>query len=569
MKYLSKGSIVLMTSLGLSTAYLANTEMVDTLQVHAQTEAGITLPSIEVGYTKIIGQTKPNAVVTMLHEASTNKFTATADAQGKFIIELDPSIKLAVGDTLNFTANINNNETLTATAKVAQETSVNLTIDPVYSGSNLIKGKATPEATVSILHTASATKVTETADAEGNFTVTFGEITGFEAGDKLNLTGLTQEGKEFTKEILVEADQSSTSTTASQNKAQSYSLASPASLTTVAPTTTTVTTTTNSSQQVPLTINPVYAGSNIVEGKTAPEATLTLMHVKSGLKVTETADLEGNFTLAHTAVGIFSEGDQLNITGTTKDGKTFYKELTVQAGATSDSTTTKEIQTTTASGKELIKHFLKINPVVVSDKLIAGQSSPGATVTVLFERTNDKVTLKADERGDWTIDLSDQGIQLQVEDLIHATSLSTDNQTAAYGVEVRAGLAEDNQHFVKINKILDTDKIVSGTTLPNSTVTVFFDRTKDKETVTADAQGNWSVQVPAEMTLQAGDKVNATSNNNNEGVAFVQTTVTATQTTTVDQSKLPNTGEKSSHSVIVSGLVTFLAGLGLIFKKKQ
>ena len=446
MKILSKSSILLMTTLGLSVSYVGFETLQAPLTAFAQSESGITVQPVEVGANNITGQTKPGAVITMQHAASSDKVTATADAQGSFVLDLSKTTQLVVGDTLNFTANVNNNEVLTTSVKVVE------------------------------------------------------------------------------------------------------------------------------ASEVPLTIDPVYAGGNIVKGKTAPEATLTLMHLKSGSKVTVDADPEGNFTLALTDVGVFAEGDQLNITGTTKEGKEFYKELMVQAGETSSASTTSttiEKSTTTTGGKEIVKHFLKIEPLLASDKLMAGQTSPKASVTILFERTDKKVTVDADDQGNWTVDLVAKGIELQAEDLVHGTATSTDKQTAVYGIEVAAGNVQDSQHFVKINKILDNDKVISGTTSPNSTVTVFFDRTKDKETVTADAEGNWSVQVPAEMSLQAGDKVNATSNNNNEGVAFVQTTVTGTQTTTVDQSKLPNTGEKSSHAVIASGLVTFLAGLWLIFKKKQ
>ena len=119
-------------------------------------------------------------------------------------------------------------------------------------------------------------------------------------------------------------------------------------------------------------------------------------------------------------------------------------------------------------------------------------------------------------------------------------------------------------HFVTLDKIEANDRQITGTTTANATVTVMFERTKDKVTVDADAQGNWSAPVPQDLILAKGDVVNATATSTDDIVAHTQKVVSGKATPL-----LPQTGEKSQVGIYsMAGLLSLAAAyIGIKSKK--
>lgn len=243
---------------------------------------------------------------------------------------------------------------------------------------------------------------------------------------------------------------------------------------------------------------------------------------------------------------------------------------------TAETTTTTEVteaETTTTTEAPELKNFITIEPFLEGTKLISGMTSPKATVLMRNEATGDKFVVVANDKGEWTIELKDP---IKKGDSYQVTSNSVDNQDVHTLISIapeQTTTTEQTQetkqatNFVKVNDILAGTKKISGTSTPNATVLVFVVKTQDKLVVDADSQGNWSVEVPANVNLQAGDLVNVTSNSKENITAFQQVKVLPGVSVDKNKSLLPDTGENTGYLGIF-GLVMVIAGSFILFSKK-
>lgn len=115
-----------------------------------------------------------------------------------------------------------------------------------------------------------------------------------------------------------------------------------------------------------------------------------------------------------------------------------------------------------------------------------------------------------------------------------------------------------------VNKIKDGDKVISGTVEPKSTVLVYIEKAQEKLVVESDANGYWSVQVPANIVLKAGDAINVTVN-------FPDQTMEGKQVKVLTglQALLPQTGEQMNKWALIGGALLIVAGAGLFFTNKK
>ena len=115
-----------------------------------------------------------------------------------------------------------------------------------------------------------------------------------------------------------------------------------------------------------------------------------------------------------------------------------------------------------------------------------------------------------------------------------------------------------------VNKIKEGDKVISGTVEPKSTVLVYIEKAQEKLVVDSDANGYWSVQVPANIVLKAGDAINVTVN-------FPDQTIEGKQVKVLTglQALLPQTGEQMNKWALIGGALLIVAGAGLFFTNKK
>ena len=303
-------------------------------------------------------------------------------------------------------------------------------------------------------------------------------------------------------------------------------------------------------------VEKISEGAKEIKGSTTANATVTILFDKTGDKVTVDADEAGAWSIEVPATVELLAGNQVQVTVTGGEDEVVHQTVTVEAAETTEETTETSQETT-----EDINHFVIVDKVIEGIKEISGKTTPKATVTVLFDETGDKVTVDANEEGLWSL-LVPSNVNLVAGDRGQVTVTSIDDQVLYQEFTVQA--PDKVAHFVTLDKIEANDRQITGTTTANATVTVMFERTKDKVTVDADAQGNWSAPVPQDLILAKGDVVNATATSTDDIVAHTQKVVSGKATPL-----LPQTGEKSQVGIYsMAGLLSLAAAyIGIKSKK--
>lgn len=542
--------------------------------VSAQTiqdpQAKVRVDQVEEGAKLVSGQTEANATVTIMVEKTSAKVTVDADAEGNWQAELPEETELVDGDTLNLTVTLTDGEIASKTITVGL-IDHSLTIDEINTSSRQITGQTSPLATVTALYEATGDKWTVDADEAGNFVIELPAELNIEANQKINLTANSTDNQQEFVEAFVEANAedgaSEAETTAID---QETSLVEDVNGTEDATEVTDLEETTADVAPVDhsLEINPIAEGDQIVSGQTSPQATVLVRAEDTGDKWTVDADEQGVWTVE---LPQSITADQiLAVTANSVDNQQAYQEITVEAA----SQTTQD--PSQADTTEAQASFVKVDPVYAGAETISGTTNPGATVLVRHEVTGDKWTTDADEQGNWQVDVP---LTLSEGETLAITANSLDNETSYIETGVLAAEATTSQapvqeNFVKVKDIMPGDKMISGTTLPEATVTLLFQTTGDKVSVDADAEGNWTTEVPETVSLKAGNLINVTSNSLEGQQAFVQVKVndgvTVDKESSVDsKDQLPDTGENKGLWGIVGVVLLALAGAVFFFNRKN
>ncbi|SEQ45182.1 LPXTG-motif cell wall anchor domain-containing protein [Ignavigranum ruoffiae] len=542
--------------------------------VSAQTiqdpQAKVRVDQAEEGAKLVSGQTEANATVTIMVEKTSAKVTVDADAEGNWQAELPEETELVDGDTLNLTVTLTDGEIVSKTITVGL-IDHSLTIDEINTSSRQITGQTSPLATVTALYEATGDKWTVDADEAGNFVIELPAELNIEANQKINLTANSTDNQQEFVEAFVEANAedgaSEAETTAID---QETSLVEDVNGTEDATEVTDLEETMADVAPVDhsLEINPIAEGDQIVSGQTSPQATVLVRAEDTGDKWTVDADEQGVWTVE---LPQSITADQiLAVTANSVDNQQAYQEITVEAA----SQTTQD--PSQADTTEAQASFVKVDPVYAGAETISGTTNPGATVLVRHEVTGDKWTTDADEQGNWQVDVP---LTLSEGETLAITANSLDNETSYIETGVLAAEATTSQapvqeNFVKVKDIMPGDKMISGTTLPEATVTLLFQTTGDKVSVDADAEGNWTTEVPETVSLKAGNLINVTSNSLEGQQAFVQVKVndgvTVDKESSVDsKDQLPDTGENKGLWGIVGVVLLALAGAVFFFNRKN
>ncbi|UPQ86079.1 LPXTG cell wall anchor domain-containing protein [Ignavigranum ruoffiae] len=543
--------------------------------VSAQTiqdpQAKVRVDLVEEGAKLVSGQTEANATVTIMVEKTSAKVTVDADAEGNWQAELPEETELVDGDTLNLTVTLTDGEIASKTITVGL-IDHSLTVDEINTSSRQITGQTSPLATVTALYEATGDKWTVDADEAGNFVIELPAELNLEANQKFNLTANSTDNQQEFVETLVEANvedgasetetqtiDPETSVVEDVNGVEDATEATDLGDTTVADV---------APVDHSLEINPIAEGDQIISGQTSPQATVLVRSEDTGDKWTVDADEQGAWTVE--LPQSITADQVLAVTANSVDNQQAYQEITVEAA----SQTTQD--SSQADTTEAQASFVKADPVYAGAETIRGTTNPGATVLVRHETTGDKWTTDADQQGNWQVDVP---LTLSEGETLAITANSLDNETSYIETGVLAAEATTSQapvqeNFVKVKDIMPGDKMISGTTLPEATVTLLFQTTGDKVSVDADAEGNWTTEVPETVTLKAGNLINVTSNSLDGQQAFVQVKVndgvTVDKESSVDsKDQLPDTGENKGLWGIVGVVLLALAGAVFFFNRKN
>ncbi|WP_258172673.1 Ig-like domain-containing protein, partial [Staphylococcus warneri] len=269
------------------------------------------------------------------------------------------------------------------------------------------------------------------------------------------------------------------------------------------PATTVVTDTTATT--VP-TVNPVTSDDKTITGKAEPGSTVTVTF-PDGNTASGTTDEDGNYTITIPTNEDLKGGEALPVTSTDK------------AGNTSAPATTTVTDTTAPTAPS-------VNPVTSDDTQITGKAEPGSTVTVTFP-DGTKASGTTDADGNYVIDIPANEDLKGGETLPVTATDKAGNQSGETTTTVTDTTAPTAP---SVNPVTSDDKTITGKAEPGSTVTVTFpDGTTT--TGTADQDGNYVIDIPANEDLKGGETLPVTATdkdgNKSEPTSTVVTDTTA------------------------------------------
>ncbi|PTI90484.1 Ig-like domain-containing protein [Staphylococcus warneri] len=503
--------------------------------------------------TQITGKAEPNSTVTVTfpdgHTAS-----GTTDADGNYVINIPSSEDLKGGETLPVTATDKAGNTSEQASTVVTDTTAPTvpSVNPVTSDDKTITGKAEPGSTVTVTFP-DGTTATGTTDADGNYTIDIPANEDLKGGETLPVTATDKDGNKSEPATTVVTDTTAPTVPSvnpvTSDDTQITGKAEPGSTVTVTfpdgntatgttdadgnyvinipsgedlkggetlpvtatdkdgnksePATTVVTDTT--APTVP-TVNPVTSDDKTITGKAEPGSTVTVTF-PDGNTASGTTDEDGNYTITIPTNEDLKGGETLPVTSTDK------------AGNTSAPATTTVTDTTAPSAPS-------VNPVTSDDTQITGKAEPGSTVTVTFP-DGTKASGTTDADGNYVIDIPANEDLKGGETLPVTATDKAGNQSGETTTTVTDTTAPT---VPSVNPVTSDDTQITGKAEPGSTVTVTFpDGTT--ATGTADQDGNYVIDIPANEDLKGGETLPVTATdkagNKSEPTSTVVTDTTA------------------------------------------
>ncbi|MBX8994083.1 LPXTG cell wall anchor domain-containing protein [Staphylococcus pettenkoferi] len=374
--------------------------------------------------------------------------TATVDDNGKWTVNVPSDVTLKPGDKVTAVEKDNHDHTSPVTEVTVGDypnTAHQPTVDPVTAGDKTVHGKGTPGNTVEVT-LPGGTVVTGEVDENGNFTVKVPDGTTLKPGNEIT---------------VVEKDHHGHAST---------------------PTKVTVGDTANEAHQP--TVDPIHGGDKTVTGKGTPGNTVEVT-LPDGSTVTGEVDKDGNFTIDLPDGKELKPGDKVTVVEKDKDGHTSpATEVTV-----GDYPNTA--------------HQPTVDPIHSGDKTVTGKGTPGNTVEVTLP-DGSKVTGTVDKDGNFTIKVPD-GTTLKPGDTI--TVVEKDKYGhASTPTKVTVQDHANEAHQPTVNPVHTGDKTVTGKGTPGNTIELTTPCGKTL-TTKVDKDGNWSIDLPEDVHLKAGDKV--------------------------------------------------------------
>ena len=229
-------------------------------------------------------------------------------------------------------------------------------------------------------------------------------------------------------------------------------------------------------------INPVTSDDTTVTGKAEPNSTVTVTFPDGTTQVT-TADASGNYTVNIPANEDFTGGETI---------KASAKDAAGNKSVDSNVTVTD----TTAPNQPTV------NQVTSEDKTITGKAEPNSTVTVTFPDGTKVQAITATD-GSYRVAVP-TNIDLVGGETLGVTSTDKAGNTSTAANTTVVDVTAPKEPV--INDVTSEDKTITGTSEPNSTVTVTFPD-GSKASATADASGNYTIGIPDSEDLKGDEEL--------------------------------------------------------------
>ncbi|WP_145474165.1 Ig-like domain-containing protein [Staphylococcus pettenkoferi] len=415
---------------------------------------------------KVTGTAEPNSEVTVTFPDG-QQTKATADKDGNFTAGLPKGVTLKGDEELQVTAkDANGNTSETTEVTVKDETAPDVPqVNDVTTDSKTVTGSAEPNSTVTV-HFPGDKTGTATADKDGNYTVDIPEDVELNGDDEISVTAADKDGNTSDAKTVTVTD-----TTAPDKPS----------------------------------VDDVTSDSKHITGQAEPKSTVTVTF-PDGTTATGETDDNGRYTVDIPEKIDLKGEEELNVTATDKAGNTSQAE-------------TKTVTDTTAP------EIPKVDGVTSADKHITGTAEPNSHVKVTFP-DGTTATGETDKDGNFTVDIPSKVDLKGGEELTVTATDAHDNESTPAKLPVADKTAPNKPSVKGVNS---TDKEVTGTAEPGSTVTVKFPGNKTG-TATADDDGNYTVKIPDNVDLQGGEELEVTATDKAGNTSDATTTTVADKT---------------------------------------
>ncbi|QXE01418.1 Ig-like domain-containing protein [Terribacillus sp. DMT04] len=448
------------------------------------------IDAIDSDDTSLSGTAEPNAAIDVtLPDGSVVE--TTADADGNWMVDIqaqDP------GNIINVTATDDaGNESAASTATVTNadtEAPAAPEINPVDSNDNSLSGTAEPNTDIELTFS-DGTKVETRTDADGNWDI---EIPEQEPGSEISVVAIDNAGNQSDASVVV---------------VNNYDSAPPA-----AP-----------------EINPINSDDTFISGTGEANATI-IVTLPDGTTVEAIADSDGNW---NAEIPAQEPGDEISAIAIDEAGNESESESVVVTNADVTAPAVPDI-----------------NPIDSDDTSLSGSAEANSDIIVtLPDGTEVKTTADAD--GNWTaeIPVQDPGAVLTVAAVDEAG-----NQSDSGAIQVTNADTEA-PNTPNIDPVDSDDTSLSGTAEANTDVIVTLPDGSAVRT-TADANGNWSVDIPTQdpgstLSVVAVDDAGNVSGNGTIAVTNADITAPAipeTNPVNSDDTSLSGTTEENADVIV-------------------
>ena len=520
-------TVVSTDSVGNSTTETASATVDSSIDLLSVGFEDVTSSGLTDGTPVLSGEAEAGSeiIVTVTDGQETAEFTTSADASGNWSVNVvnQGSFTVTDGDTLNLNATVVSTDSVGNSTTETASATVDSSIDPLIvgfedvtssgltDGSPVLSGSAEAgsEVVVTVTDGQETAEFTTSADASGNWSVQVVDQGNFTVtdGDTLNATVVSTDsvGNSTTETASATVDSSIDPLIVGFEDVTSSGLTDG---------------------------SPVLSGS----AEAGSEVVVTVTDGQETAEFTTSADASGNWSVQVVDQGNFTvtDGDTLNAT-------------VVSTDSVGNSTTETASATVDSSIDPLIVGFEDVTSSGLTDgsPVLSGSAEAGSevVVTVTDGQETAEFTTSADASGNWSVQVVDQGnFTVTDGDTLNATVVSTDSvgnsttETASATVDSSIDPLIVGFEDVTSSGLTDGSPVLSGSAEAGSevVVTVTDGQETAEFTTSADASGNWSVQVvdQGSFTVTDGDTLNATVVSTDS----VGNSTTETASATVDSS---------------------------------
>ncbi|MBF7126132.1 hypothetical protein ITR00_08905 [Pediococcus pentosaceus] len=412
----------------------------------------ITAPT--AGDRTINGKGTAGDTVTVYFDDGTKIGSAVVDADGNWTVNVSSHEQLNAGDNIYAVQSDQDGNTSgkTNTSVLPNSEVAKPEITAPIEGDRTITGKGTAGDTVTVYFDDGTKLGSGVVDADGNWTIEISDYMDLKEGEKINAIQTDADGNQSEK-----------------------------ATTTVLPRTV----------EVPTIIAPTE-GASVISGTGVPGDTVTV-YFDDGTKIgSAVVDASGHWT-ANVSNHVYLNG-----------GDKIYAVQTDQDGNESD-----KVNTTVLSNSEVAKP--EITAPIEGDRTATGKGTAGDTVTIYFDDGTEIGSAVVDADGNWTAEVSGH-IVLNGGDHIYAVQTDADgNQSEQVPTTVLPGEVTPPN----INAPMAGANTITGTGEAGDTVTVATGDGTEIGSAVVNDDGTWTVNVPDDIELNAGDIIYAAQTDQN------------------------------------------------------